>query len=346
LKNLVINILKTPLWLFSLFTEAKTFRENPIIGSRFLNQLGLHIWRIKLAYRLADYRRPFLEKGLSVEKQAEYQQNGYTVDFDFLPADEFAAIQREVFESDWLLREMRQGGTVTRRVFLNHEDLLKTHPKLAAFMTMPAVLSRMRYVAGIGGEPIFSIQAVLSEANVDSDPQMTVHEDTFHSNAKAWFFLEQVTEDDGPFAYVVGSHKLTPERLMWEKKQSLTAKHHPVIYHARGSFRATMSDLQEMNLSAPQKMVVPANTLLIGNTLGFHHRSSANKASCRVEVYATLRRNPFLPWIGLDVFSLPHIKKRTGDYSILFLTRLQKLGLRKMAWRPVGIGKIKSPPRS
>lgn len=87
-------------------------------------------------------------------------------------------------------------------LFSDESELTYKFPKLASFITNPELLARLRFVAGVGGEPIFSIQAIFSKANTNNDPQMIVHSDTFHSNAKAWFFLEHVGEDDGPLAYV------------------------------------------------------------------------------------------------------------------------------------------------
>lgn len=346
MKRFLLNILQFPIWILALFTEEKSFQENPIIGNVFLNRVGIHILRVKLASKLASIRRVFLSRNVSKIKQLEYKKNGFTQDGNFLNQPEFEALKKEVFDSTWLLREMRQGGTVTRRVFLNAYSLKVNFPHLHAFINHAELLSRLRYVAGIGGEPIFSIQAVFGNANETTDPQTISHRDTFHSNAKAWFFLEDVIESDCPFSYVRGSHMLTPQRLTWEKKQSISAKHHHVIYHARGSFRALDDDLLEMGLPDPEKMAVPANTLVVGDMLGFHRRSISTRATCRVEIYATLRRNPFLPWLGLDILTIPYFKRRSGDLSVKWLTQLEKMGLRRMSWRSVGEGKIKEPVRS
>ncbi len=43
----------TPLWLAQLSTGTKSFERNPIIGSRRLNEWGLHAARVALAHRLA-----------------------------------------------------------------------------------------------------------------------------------------------------------------------------------------------------------------------------------------------------------------------------------------------------
>ena len=59
----------------------------------------------------------------------------------------------------------------------------------------------IRYVAGTGGEPIFSLQAIFSgHSPRGNDPQSDFHTDTFHSTAKAWLFLENVAKDKGPWA--------------------------------------------------------------------------------------------------------------------------------------------------
>lgn len=345
MKRFLFNVIQFPIWLLALFSEAKSFQSNPIIGNAFLNQIGLHALRFRAANYFAIFRRLFLIGNLSMDKRLEYQANGFNIDFNFLGDVEFDALKKEVFQSQWLLREMRQGNTVTRRVFLDEIHLQNDFPQLVAFINHPELLSRIRYIAGVGGQPIFSIQAIFSDANEVSDPQTVTHADTFHSNAKAWFFLENIGEDDGPLAYVRGSHQLTAKRLVWEKKQSISAKHHPVIYHARGSFRALNEDLLEMGLSKPEKFAVPANTLVVADTMGFHCRSASKKPNCRVEIYATLRRNPFLPWTGLHIFSIPYFKVRSGSLSIQFLSWLEKVGLRKMPWRSVGEGAIKDPVR-
>ncbi|PIR33996.1 MAG: phytanoyl-CoA dioxygenase, partial [Alphaproteobacteria bacterium CG11_big_fil_rev_8_21_14_0_20_44_7] len=42
----VKNILLLPIWVLSVFTTAKFFGNNPIIGSKTLNILGLHVFRM------------------------------------------------------------------------------------------------------------------------------------------------------------------------------------------------------------------------------------------------------------------------------------------------------------
>src|SRR3546814_6456736 len=69
-------------------------------------------------------------------------------------------------------------------------------------------------------------------------------------------------------------------------------------------------ELAELSLPPPQRFAVPANTLVVADTCGFHGRCPSSKSARRVEIWAYSRRNPFLPWTGLDIFSLPGIASR------------------------------------
>lgn len=338
--KILINIVKTPLFIVQLGTGAKSFSANPIIGSKLFNQWKLHHTRLRLAAYMASYRRKKLASRISIRDCEEFSRDGYFIKEDFLPLEEFKKLHLEVFQTDWDVREMRQGGTTTRRVPFDLALLESTTPSLAKFICAPYIKNLIRYAASTGGSPIFWLQAVVAgQEKAAHDPQTDVHADTFQSTAKAWFFLQDVELEDGPLAYVPGSHRLTEERLAWEHEQSLIAAKHPVIYHARGSFRATKDDLSRMNFPNPKRFTVKANTLVIADTFGFHARTPALRPTCRVEIYASLRRNPFRPWLGLDFFSLPYLRNRSGSAHLKALNALKWAGL-KMPWKPAGTKKI------
>ena len=79
------------------------------------------------------------------------------------------------------------------------------------------------------------IQSILRHA-CDGPPtrRPRLHADTFHPTVKAWLFLTDVAADAGPFTYVPGSHRLTPERLAWERRMSLAAAAFAERRHAPG----------------------------------------------------------------------------------------------------------------
>jgi hypothetical protein len=127
---------------------------------------------------------------------------------------------------------------------------------------------------------------------------------------KAWLFLTDVAIEDGPFAYVPGSHRLTPGRLAWEHERAVAAPGAVDRLSARGSFRADVADLTTLGLPSPKAFDVPANTLVVADTVGFHARSVSSRPSVRIELWAYARRNPFLPWTGFDIGSLPFLAFR------------------------------------
>ena len=90
---------------------------------------------------------------------------------------------------------------------------------------------------------------------------------------KAFYFLTDVAEDEGPFVYVPGSHRLTPERLAWEHEQSIgAADERRQALRARLAPRHAAEISRGWALRAPRAFAVPANTLVVADTVGFHAR--------------------------------------------------------------------------
>jgi len=72
-------------------------------------------------------------------------------------------------------------------------------------------------------------------------------------------------------------------------------------YGARGSLRIDEAELSSLGLPQPVAFKVPSNTLIIGDTHGFHRRGEATQVSSRMELWAFSRTNPFNPWPGLNI---------------------------------------------
>jgi hypothetical protein len=335
-----------PLWIAQIGTKAKSFRDNPILGSPTLNAWGLHVARRRLAYVMGRRRCLKLANWIMPEERARFDELGYFVRRDALDAGLFAALRREIHEGRLPAREMRQGTTVTRRIGLDDRWLARM-PATCRFVKDPAVRALIHYAASYAGEPTFAVQTILADASgLPADPQTVLHSDTFHSTGKAWLLLDDVGEDDGPFAYVPGSHRLTPQRLAWERELSLSAARSNDPMHGEGSFRATKTDLTAMDLPPPIRMAVPANTLIVADTSGFHCRTESPRPTRRVEVYATLRRTPFLPWTGGHLAALPPFAGRFAQLEMDLQRNLELLGLARSPWRPVGLTGAYDPAKT
>lgn len=323
-----------PWWIAQLPTGAKAFCDNPIIGSPLLNRWGLHVGRIRLATALARSRRERLRHLIGDQDRADFERDGFILKRDFLSPDAFAELRRQAFAHDGPAREMTQGDTITRRFALD-PAALKAMPAVAALIADPNWRGLLRYVGSFDSEPIHYIQTILSPVNDgDPDPQTVLHADTFHSTVKAWLFLTDVAEDEGPFVYVPGSHRMTPERLTWEKQRSIRAAKHLDRLSSRGSLRVRPDELAALGLSEPRAFAVPANTLVVADTSGFHARGPSVRPSKRVEIWAYGRRNPFVPWTGMDLLSLPGLAERRAPLAWAVRDRLR--GWLGQPWRDVG----------
>lgn len=321
-----------PLWTAQLLTGTKSFERNGLIGSERLNRHGLHEFRVRSAHRVAVMRRRRLAGLVSETDRRNFARDGFVMRRDFLPPAAFAGLLNQVKSYRGGLREIVEGDTVMRKIALGPQALAAL-PALQAVLRSPEWRGLIRYVGSRDAEPVVWIQTILRHAaDGPADPQTALHADTFHPSVKAWLFLTDVAADAGPFTYVPGSHNLTPERLAWERRTSLSARQSPVPDTRQGSFRVTPDELSAMGLPEPRVFAIPANTLVVADTFGFHARGPSSGPSLRVEIWAYGRRSPFLPWAGLDPWSGTALARRSllgwrlGDL-------LERLGLKPHRWR-------------
>jgi hypothetical protein len=265
-----------PWWAAALLSGDKSFVDNPLIGSPRLNAWGLHRWRVQTAHALAAKRRQRLQHWLDGVDAGTFWRNGFVVKRDLLPEDQFRELHRQVVNHRAPSREMLQGDTMTRHIAVN-AALRQAVPALSYLLDGRAWNGLTRYVAGYDVPPMTYVQTVITHAREGTrDPQTLLHADTFHPTMKAWYFLTDIGEDDSPFCYVPGSHQLTPARLEWEYERSLKGAQAD-IYSARGSGRVDKFALTAMGLGHPVRLEVPANTLIVADTFGFHKRARARR---------------------------------------------------------------------
>ena len=299
----------SPLHLLGVLTRAKSFEANPILGSRWLNTHGLHAARVRLAHRVATRRRAYLESLISAPDREAFARDGFVLRSNFLPAETFAALLAEIKTYRGSAQQIAQGSTINRKLAVGPAAVAAI-PSLRALLTSPDWRGLIRYIGSRDADPAVFIQTIIRRPGEGAeDPQTFLHADTFHPTVKAWFFLTDVAEDGGPFVYVPGSHRLTPERLAWERKMSIDARRSANRETREGSFRLAAAELPALGLPPPRVFAVPANTLVVADTFGFHARGPSLRPSMRVEIWALGARSPFTPWTGLGMRGL----KRRGQ---------------------------------
>ena len=336
--------LMAPIHVAALATGAKSFRDNPVIGSPTLNRAGLHVARIRLAYRMAERRRERLAPLISNDDRAAFAGDGFVVKHDFLPSAAFRTLKDQVLSFAAPVREQLQGDAITRRIALDRRALIRL-PAVRALVESPEWLGLVRYIGSYWLEPFLYVQTIFAHAREASpDPQTRLHADTFHPTVKAWFFLTDVGEDQGPLIYVPGSHQPTRRRLAWERRASLTAGESADFQSSRGSLRISAPMLPRLGFGAPKVFAVPQNTLVVADTMGFHARGLSTRPAVRSEIWAYGRRNPFLPWLGMDASGLPLVKGRAVPLYWSAMDLCERCRLGRNPWRLAGTMTPLSPP--
>ncbi|MFT8243252.1 phytanoyl-CoA dioxygenase family protein [Roseomonas sp. BN140053] len=321
-----------PWYAGQVLTGRKVFSGNPILGSERLNRRGLHLWRVRLAGRLAAWRRKRLAHLVSPEDRAAFARDGFVEVPELLPPAAFEALAQHLGTLVAEAREMREGGAVTRRIPVT-PALLRRVPELRPLLDSPRWRGLTRYVGAFDTEPVTYVQAILANASGEEDPQTQLHMDTFHPTMKAWFFLHPVPDSEGPLTYVAGSHTLGRRRLAWQRARSVLACRGP---NKGGAFRLSASALPQLGWAPPRRFAVAGNTLVVADTSGFHARAASPRPSLRVEIYALSRPNPFLPVLRPPLDWFPVLARRQVPLQYWLQDRLSRLGLMRPVWRKAG----------
>ncbi|MFI0843151.1 phytanoyl-CoA dioxygenase family protein [Mesorhizobium sp. IMUNJ 23232] len=297
----------------AILTAEKNF-AHPWIGNPLANRMGLHVGRILLATAFDRFRRlrniPHRDDRVWIQ---QLRRDGVVAIPDFLPSDEFARMRDEIvgtirdsFER-FPFQENTETGFGQRKNLgeigfdrfdggtLNRFLSLDRNRTPASFALVRSKRFRRLYKTALGfGFNPGALQLYYtrfgSEANHDS--QKDFHRDTFHPTLKFWYFVEDVSAEDGPFIYVPGSNRTSSARLSWEHRRSVEVSARTA--RKGGAFRIDEEELNALGFAEPRTFAVRGNTLVIADTYGFHRRGDGRPGAERFALYGGVRRMPYL----------------------------------------------------
>ena len=148
---------------FALFTQAKSFRDNRIIGNRFLNRLGLHVFRSVIAHIVIRLRQlwVYFLVGKIFEKndKKHFFEYGYIIKYEALSDKETLSIQKEFDEQQPRMSREFQGDTLTKLRLLSDKDL-EVLPATKAFSENRNILALLQFCSGFFLRPWLYFLAV------------------------------------------------------------------------------------------------------------------------------------------------------------------------------------------
>lgn len=273
------------------FLRAFAHRVPPYhVGSVLENRLGLQVARClsrKVSFALRREPEP-----VRAPRAAEtLRERGVVVLRDFLPPEVWQGVRAEY---DRLLARTdfdayrKTGGEEhsMRAVRSSLDDHAAHYPMTLQHLGRHPVLLELASTVlrrDLRGKRARADYLVLQRAaDLDDDIENILHADVHYPTAKAFFYLDDVTERNGPFVYAPGTHKASWARLRYEydmsvRKAKLDRGDRDIPAHL-----VRQRGVERRNVLAPEQrkamdvaetpIVAPANTLIVANTMGFHRR--------------------------------------------------------------------------
>lgn len=269
---------------------VRFFSADKVLRGKVINIMGGQVLRSLLARGLYLSRSIKISDDLRQRVEILYDQ-GLLLWSDFLNPDEFNHVREEAKR----LYDDTEVKHTTLHHGPNHLNLVsygtseaERYPAIARFYEDRRFVELMsaaerRILGRADGTRHYEI--LVQGPGEQNDPESDLHSDIFFHTHKAWFYLNDVGLENGPLVVVPHSQKMTLLHLRDIYLESIGSN--------KGSRRLSKSQLERYGL-LEKVVIVPANTLVIANTHGFHCRRRGTPGSQRHALHWTTRSHPFL----------------------------------------------------
>lgn len=267
-----------------ILSNQKRIMEFPLNDYR-MNRRGLHIFRVIFSHLAFQFNSPFKE-------ESEYTKIGLVIRENFLKDPEQVSGIISEFE--------KVTGSVNKQPWnislANGYKYPNSYKVVKDSELQDIILDTINRVCDPEAIKLYEentfLQNVLNEPG-NNDHQKLIHSDIFYPAIKFWYFPQEVKLEHGPFCYAKGSTVLSEKLLDFYYTQVLNICDDKVEDwkgkdHIEGSFRISESELSALGFEMTP-MVVPGNTLVVGNVFGFHSRGNATVKNMRPAIHGSIR---------------------------------------------------------
>ncbi len=274
------------------------FSSKKCLDSLLLNILGIQAIRYCLSKVLYNIKLVF-KRNNDFEN---FRKHGYDYKENFLESNDFEKIKFEFNEAinnsqfaneTEQIRGVYDHGIKYTTMTIN-EDIKNLYPNLYKITKNKFIKDYFEKNEQKTNIQIFCRleRIIVKDINIP-DPNKDYHYDTFHNTFKAWLFVSDVKEEDGPFSFIPFSHKFSIGRLLKEWKYSILF----CTKKIDGSFRDQNKNKTETDSKAI-RFNVKQNTFVMANTHSLHRRGDAKKDAIRDSIQFWTRENPFKVFIN------------------------------------------------
>jgi hypothetical protein len=274
------------------------FTTKKIIQSRFLNLIGLQVVR----YLSAKVIYLFLSIVFKNKNKIEnYNNQGLCLFKKFLPDEEFNKVKEEfnlIFDNQNKSRNIyeneddpyKHNSSIDYKLFEieNIEDIKQIYPNLYKLYNNDKLNDLFKFAEKKEKVSIFMrLERVITKNQEGKDANSKWHSDNFHDTHKAWLYLTDVSEKNGPFNYILKSNNLSLKRVIWEYTNSIK------FLFKKNYIPFFVNEKRDLLQNKLIQIECNKNDFLIANTHGIHRRRFAEINQVRDTISFFTRENPF-----------------------------------------------------
>jgi hypothetical protein len=272
--------------------------KNHIIPSRLANKFGIPVLRTIVTNLLITIRRLKNCRPISNDEKT-LLDDGIVVIPNFLPEEEFQQLKNEINETISKSNNVITSNTGSTKInsypFLSdkHKDSpaiqkFTNNKKLTRLIAVAEGLKNFNEINSFGYET-----SLFGDPQKDNDNNIAFHADIHFHSHKVLYYMDGVSEDEGPFAYCFKSHKNNFKRLWFEFKKGQLDDAHKDTWRIEDHLdKKFFNKYFQKLMKTKRKITAKPNTLIITNVHGFHQRGEAVEGTKRSLIRIAYRYNP------------------------------------------------------